>query len=63
LRELNRTRGQTFLVVTHAREVGLQCDRIVHMKDGLILNEEITGALSPDSSASTVAVRHSGSGS
>ena len=62
LRELNRTRGQTFLVVTHAREVGLQCDRIVHMKDGLILNEEIAGALGPNSSASTVAVRHSGSG-
>ena len=40
LRELNRGRGQTFLVVTHSREVGLQCDRIVHMRDGLITGEE-----------------------
>ena len=40
LRELNRTGGQTFLVVTHAREVGLLCDRIVHMRDGLVTGEE-----------------------
>ena len=40
LRDLNRTRGQTFLVVTHAREVGLLCDRIVHMRDGLVTGEE-----------------------
>lgn len=40
LRDLNRTRGQTFLVVTHAREVGLKCDRIVHMRDGLVSGEE-----------------------
>ncbi len=62
LRELNRTRGQTFLVVTHAREVGLQCDRIVHMKDGLILHEEITGVPSPIRSAPADPGRHSGSG-
>lgn len=42
LRDLNRTRGQTFLVVTHAREVGLRCDRIVTMRDGLILGVEMT---------------------
>ena len=40
LRDLNQTRGQTFLIVTHSREVGLLCDRIVHMRDGLVLGEE-----------------------
>ncbi len=43
LRDLNRTLGQTFLVVTHAREVGLRCDRIVHMRDGLVTGEERGG--------------------
>ena len=43
LRDLNRTSGQTFLVVTHAREVGLLCDRIVHMRDGLVTGEERAG--------------------
>ena len=48
LRDLNRTGGQTFLVVTHAREVGLLCDRIVHMRDGLVTGEERwDGALAP----------------
>jgi putative ABC transport system ATP-binding protein len=36
LRGLNLTRGQTFVVVTHAREVGERADRIVRMRDGLI---------------------------
>lgn len=62
LRELNRTRGQTFLVVTHAREVGLQCDRIVHMKDGLILHEEITGVTGSITRGTIGFPRLSGSG-
>jgi putative ABC transport system ATP-binding protein len=36
LRRLNQTLGQTFVIVTHALEVGQQADRIVHMRDGLI---------------------------
>lgn len=36
MRELNRTNGQTFVVVTHAREVGESAHRIVLMRDGLI---------------------------
>jgi putative ABC transport system ATP-binding protein len=36
LRRLNQTRGQTFVIVTHAREVGEQADRIVLMRDGEI---------------------------
>ncbi|MBI3970079.1 MAG: ABC transporter ATP-binding protein [Chloroflexi bacterium] len=38
LRTLNRRLNQTFVVVTHAREVGDLCDRIVHMRDGRILS-------------------------
>ena len=36
LRRFNRERGQTLLLVTHDTEVGAFCDRIVHMRDGLI---------------------------
>jgi ABC-type lipoprotein export system ATPase subunit len=36
LRTLNLTRGQTFVIVTHALEVGEQTDRIVRMRDGQI---------------------------
>jgi putative ABC transport system ATP-binding protein len=37
LRHLNQARGQTFVIVTHAREVGEQADRIVLMRDGQIV--------------------------
>ena len=36
LRRFNRERGQTLLLVTHDGEVGAFCDRIIHMRDGLI---------------------------
>ena len=36
LRKLNREHGQTFVLVTHDPEVGQACDRIVHMRDGMI---------------------------
>ena len=36
LRSLNRGRGQSFVVVTHALEVGELTDRIVHMRDGRV---------------------------
>ena len=36
LRDLNRTRGQTFVVVTHDAEVGAACDRVIRMRDGLV---------------------------
>ena len=34
--DLNREKGQTFVLVTHSAEVGERADRIVHMRDGLI---------------------------
>ncbi len=40
LTSLNRDRGQTVVMVTHEREYALSCNRIVHMEDGRIVNEE-----------------------
>jgi putative ABC transport system ATP-binding protein len=37
MRRLNRENGQTFVVVTHSRDVGEQCDRIIWMRDGLVV--------------------------
>jgi putative ABC transport system ATP-binding protein len=39
LRDLNRTRGQTFVIVTHDPEVGAACDRIIRMRDGLLVRD------------------------
>ena len=54
MRELNRTNGQTFVVVTHAREVGESAHRIVLMRDGLIEDHGYraeNGPQPPDSQA------------
>jgi putative ABC transport system ATP-binding protein len=40
LRTFNRERGQTVLLVTHDAEVSAACDRIIRMRDGLIVGEE-----------------------
>ncbi|HET9494662.1 MAG TPA: ABC transporter ATP-binding protein [Chloroflexia bacterium] len=36
LHRLNKQNGQTFVLVTHAPEIGSQADRIIRMRDGLI---------------------------
>ena len=41
MRQLNRERGLTFLIVTHDISVGRATDRIVRMVDGQIVDEEI----------------------
>ncbi|NQT73524.1 MAG: ABC transporter ATP-binding protein [Chloroflexi bacterium] len=38
LRRLNKEKGQTFVLVTHAAEVGDLTDRIIRMRDGVIEN-------------------------
>jgi putative ABC transport system ATP-binding protein len=43
LRRINRERGQTVLLVTHDPEVGAACDRIIRMRDGLIVADERVG--------------------
>jgi putative ABC transport system ATP-binding protein len=40
LRRFNRERGQTVVLVTHDAEVGATCDRILRMRDGLIVGDE-----------------------
>ena len=40
IQDLNRSNGQTFVVVTHSIEVGQRANRIVNMRDGLIENDE-----------------------
>jgi ABC-type lipoprotein export system ATPase subunit len=44
LRDFNRRRGQTVLLVTHDVEVGATCDRIIRMRDGLIVGDERVAA-------------------
>lgn len=39
IQRLNRENQQTFVVVTHALEVGKMAHRIIHMKDGRIVSE------------------------
>jgi putative ABC transport system ATP-binding protein len=38
MRTLNQKQGQTFVIVTHDRRIGEQCDRIVRMRDGQIID-------------------------
>ena len=44
LRRFNRERGQTVVLVTHDAEVGAFCDRIVRMRDGLVVDDEVAAA-------------------
>ena len=39
MRELNRTRNQTLLIVTHDPGVGAACDRIITMQDGEVVSD------------------------
>ncbi|HEU5440941.1 MAG TPA: ATP-binding cassette domain-containing protein, partial [Ktedonobacterales bacterium] len=44
LDELNRTRGQSFVVVTHAADIAARCDRTITMRDGRIVSSHANGA-------------------
>ena len=45
LRRFNRERGQTLVLVTHDADVGAVCDRIIHMRDGLIVEGDTTAGV------------------
>lgn len=50
--QLNRDNGQTFVIVTHAREVGERAHRIVSMRDGQIVEDGLgSGELSKPNQA------------
>ena len=40
MREVNRTRGTTFLIVTHDPRLARRCDRIVEVVDGVIVADQ-----------------------
>lgn len=40
MRQLNRSRGTTFVIVTHNDKLSAQADRIVSMQDGTIISSE-----------------------
>ncbi|MBI2755331.1 MAG: ABC transporter ATP-binding protein [Chloroflexi bacterium] len=44
IHRLNRENHQTFVLVTHAREVAAQAGRIVYMRDGLVVADESVAA-------------------
>ena len=35
-REINRETGLTIVIVTHDQGLASQCDRVLHMRDGMI---------------------------
>ena len=39
--DLNERKGLTFLIVTHDNEVAKICNRIINLKDGLVVNQDI----------------------
>jgi putative ABC transport system ATP-binding protein len=41
MRELNERDGLTFVIVTHDPGIGAQCDRLVRMRDGLIIEDSV----------------------
>lgn len=42
MREINREFGTTFIIVTHDRHIAAQCDRVVEIKDGAIIQDYLT---------------------
>jgi putative ABC transport system ATP-binding protein len=46
MQELNKSNGLTVVIVTHDPSVGAKCDRIVQMRDGLIIGEGMSEAAS-----------------
>jgi putative ABC transport system ATP-binding protein len=43
--KLNEENGLTFVLVTHDRGIGAECDRVVHMVDGEIVDQSINRPL------------------
>ncbi len=39
MREINLLTGTTFILVTHDPDVAEACDRVIHMRDGVVTDE------------------------
>lgn len=46
LTQLNRKNNQTFILVTHSETVAARAHRIIHMRDGQIVNEAVNAKVS-----------------
>jgi len=44
MREINLTTGTTFILVTHDPDVAEACDRVIHMRDGVVTHGATPGA-------------------
>lgn len=42
MREINRSTGTMFVLVTHDAEVAEACDRIIRMRDGVVVDHGVT---------------------
>ena len=56
MRWFNREHGQALLLVTHDPEVGDACDRVVHMRDGLVADHGIVPSMARAASLPQTAV-------
>jgi putative ABC transport system ATP-binding protein len=45
LRKLNKEEGKTFILITHDPAVGQNTDRLVHIRDGVIIGEKLLKGL------------------
>ena len=56
IQELNETKAQTFVIVTHDQGVGNRCHRVIRMVDGRIVGEDQNRPFQPAAPASEVRV-------
>ena len=60
LQELNAERGVTLIIVTHDPEIAAYADRIVHLRDGQVVDIEIKEGKSPESKVASLPDSQSG---
>jgi putative ABC transport system ATP-binding protein len=48
MREINLTTGTTFVLVTHDPDVAEACDRVIHMRDGVVTGDATLGGIAGD---------------